>query len=355
MIDVILPCLDEAAALPSVLSRLPDGYRAIVVDNGSSDGSARIAADLGAWVVSERRPGGSVRHARQVWQRRTHRSCVSVTATAASISPSCRSSRGPFWPPKPTWCWVLGDHTRHAAMTCPRGSPTAPWHARLRSPGVPADRPGSDAGGPTCGPGFAGYPGSAFRLATGDGAARRTPAVGALARSRCPIARGSAAPRSPGRLRGSATAVIDMRRACSHNDGPDLSVVDRRDGRSMSSRGAAGCRACALSCSPRNAVAGRCKTRLSPFYSPVQAAALAEAALLDTLDTVQALLTAERGLRSCCSASMASLATGCPQASSGCPSPPEPTTNASPGRYNRQQPSAILPTAPSWLAWTHLR
>ena len=34
-VDVVLPCLDEAAALPWVLGRLATGYRAIVVDNGS--------------------------------------------------------------------------------------------------------------------------------------------------------------------------------------------------------------------------------------------------------------------------------------------------------------------------------
>ncbi len=53
MIDVILPVLDEAAALPWVLGRMPAGYRPIVVDNGSTDGSAQIAAQLGATVVSE--------------------------------------------------------------------------------------------------------------------------------------------------------------------------------------------------------------------------------------------------------------------------------------------------------------
>ncbi|GLZ77845.1 glycosyl transferase [Actinorhabdospora filicis] len=63
-VDVILPCLDEAAAIPWVLARLPEGYRAIVVDNGSSDGSAQIAADLGATVVAEPRRGfGSACHA----------------------------------------------------------------------------------------------------------------------------------------------------------------------------------------------------------------------------------------------------------------------------------------------------
>jgi glycosyltransferase involved in cell wall biosynthesis len=51
MVDVILPCLDEAAALPWVLSRLPAGYRAIVADNGSTDGSPEVARAHGATVV----------------------------------------------------------------------------------------------------------------------------------------------------------------------------------------------------------------------------------------------------------------------------------------------------------------
>ncbi|MGE5286663.1 MAG: glycosyltransferase family 2 protein [Micromonosporaceae bacterium] len=62
--DVILPCLDEAAALPYVLSRLPAGYRPIVVDNGSSDGSPEIASRLGAKVIHESRRGfGAACHA----------------------------------------------------------------------------------------------------------------------------------------------------------------------------------------------------------------------------------------------------------------------------------------------------
>ncbi|MFI6317576.1 glycosyltransferase family 2 protein [Nonomuraea sp. NPDC050556] len=52
-IDVILPCLDEAAALPWILERMPPGYTAIVADNGSTDGSAELAAGLGARVVHE--------------------------------------------------------------------------------------------------------------------------------------------------------------------------------------------------------------------------------------------------------------------------------------------------------------
>ena len=56
-VDVILPCLDEADALPEVLGRLPRGYRAIVVDNGSTDGSADVARAHGATVVVEPRRG----------------------------------------------------------------------------------------------------------------------------------------------------------------------------------------------------------------------------------------------------------------------------------------------------------
>ena len=57
IVDVVLPTLDEALALPGVLSGLPAGYRAIVVDNGSTDGSGELAAGLGALVVHEPRRG----------------------------------------------------------------------------------------------------------------------------------------------------------------------------------------------------------------------------------------------------------------------------------------------------------
>ncbi len=62
-VDVVLPCLNEAAALPWVLSRIPTGYRPIVVDNGSTDGSADIAAAQGALVVAVPRRGfGAAAH-----------------------------------------------------------------------------------------------------------------------------------------------------------------------------------------------------------------------------------------------------------------------------------------------------
>ena len=57
MIDVVLPVLDEAEALPWVFDRMPEGYRALVADNGSSDGSAELAERLGAQVVREPQRG----------------------------------------------------------------------------------------------------------------------------------------------------------------------------------------------------------------------------------------------------------------------------------------------------------
>jgi glycosyltransferase involved in cell wall biosynthesis len=63
-VDVVFPCLNEAAALPWLLARLPEGYRAIVVDNGSTDDSAAVARANGAIVVFQPRRGfGSAAHA----------------------------------------------------------------------------------------------------------------------------------------------------------------------------------------------------------------------------------------------------------------------------------------------------
>jgi glycosyltransferase involved in cell wall biosynthesis len=56
-VDVVLPCLDEADALAWVLGRIPSWARPIVVDNGSVDGSAELAASLGATVIRQARRG----------------------------------------------------------------------------------------------------------------------------------------------------------------------------------------------------------------------------------------------------------------------------------------------------------
>jgi glycosyltransferase involved in cell wall biosynthesis len=55
--EVILPVLDEADAIPLVLANMPRGYEPLVVDNGSTDGSAELARSFGARVLIEPRRG----------------------------------------------------------------------------------------------------------------------------------------------------------------------------------------------------------------------------------------------------------------------------------------------------------
>ncbi|HEU5449903.1 MAG TPA: glycosyltransferase family 2 protein [Acidimicrobiia bacterium] len=57
MPDVIVPVLDEAAAIAAVITGMPPGYRPLVVDNGSTDGSGDLARAAGARVVHEPTPG----------------------------------------------------------------------------------------------------------------------------------------------------------------------------------------------------------------------------------------------------------------------------------------------------------
>ena len=54
---MVLPVLNERPAIPWVLERFPTGYRPIVVDNGSTDGSGELASSLGALVIHESQPG----------------------------------------------------------------------------------------------------------------------------------------------------------------------------------------------------------------------------------------------------------------------------------------------------------
>jgi glycosyltransferase involved in cell wall biosynthesis len=58
-VDAVIPALDEADSLGAVLDALPSPpvRRVVVADNGSTDGTARVAREHGATVVLEPRRG----------------------------------------------------------------------------------------------------------------------------------------------------------------------------------------------------------------------------------------------------------------------------------------------------------
>lgn len=118
--DLVIPCRDEAAALPGVLARVPAGMRVIVVDNGSRDGTAEVARSLGATVVHEPRPGyGAAVH------------CGVEAATAQFVA--VLDGDGSM---DPRELLPLLEEVRsgRATMACGRRRPAArgvwPWHAR---------------------------------------------------------------------------------------------------------------------------------------------------------------------------------------------------------------------------------
>jgi glycosyltransferase involved in cell wall biosynthesis len=118
--DVVLPVLNEAAALPWVLERMPAGYRPIVVDNGSDDGSGQIARDLGALVVVEPRRGFGA-------------ACFAgLQAAGAEIVcfMDCDASLGPEELPAVAAPVLADDADLVLGARRPQGRGAWPWHAR---------------------------------------------------------------------------------------------------------------------------------------------------------------------------------------------------------------------------------
>jgi glycosyltransferase involved in cell wall biosynthesis len=85
-VEVVLPCLNEADALPGVLRALPAGCTALVVDNGSTDGTPERARELGARVVHEPRRGYGAAVHTGVEQARTE--LVAVLDADGSLDPA---------------------------------------------------------------------------------------------------------------------------------------------------------------------------------------------------------------------------------------------------------------------------
>jgi glycosyltransferase involved in cell wall biosynthesis len=121
VIDVILPVLDEAGALPGVLAAFPEGFRPLVVDNGSRDGSAELARSLGATVILEPRRGfGSA--------------CFAGLQAARSelvCFMDCDGSLDPRELPSVTAPVAAGALDLCLGARQPVGKGAWPWHARL--------------------------------------------------------------------------------------------------------------------------------------------------------------------------------------------------------------------------------
>lgn len=124
-VTVVLPCLDEAASLPGVLTAIPHGYRALVVDNNSTDGTAEVARSHGATVVAETAPG---------YGAAVHAGVVAATTPIVAVLDGDGSLDPRDLPA------LVADVEAGADMAIGRRRPTPglkwPWHARLGTAAV---------------------------------------------------------------------------------------------------------------------------------------------------------------------------------------------------------------------------
>lgn len=126
--EIILPCLDEAEALPGVLAGLPAGWPVLVVDNGSTDATADVARAAGARVVHEPRRGyGAAVHAGLVAARAE---LVAVLDGDGSLDATVL----------PRMASAVADGAADLAVgrRIPRAAGAWPWHARSGNAAIAA-------------------------------------------------------------------------------------------------------------------------------------------------------------------------------------------------------------------------
>ena len=131
--DVILPVLDEAAAIPWVLERMPPDCDPIVVDNGSTDGSGGHRPAPGRAVIVEPVPGfGAACFAGLEAAARRPRLLHGLRRLARSGRPVARARAR------------RGRDGRPRARGSPGRAPAAHAHRqRRRDPGAAAPQPAS--------------------------------------------------------------------------------------------------------------------------------------------------------------------------------------------------------------------
>ena len=119
--DLILPCRNEAPALPGLLDKVPAGLHVVVVDNGSTDRTAEVAQAHGALVVVEGRPG---------YGAAVQRGLAACTGTYVAVMDGDGSLD-----PRDLLPLLDDVASGRATMAVGRRRPVArsvwPWHARL--------------------------------------------------------------------------------------------------------------------------------------------------------------------------------------------------------------------------------
>jgi glycosyltransferase involved in cell wall biosynthesis len=126
--EIILPCLDEADALPAVLAGLPAGWPVLVVDNGSTDATAAVARAADARVVREPRRG---------YGAAVHTGLVAARAELVAVLDGDGSLDAAVLPPM---VGAVADGAADLAVgrRVPRAAGAWPWHARAGNAAIAA-------------------------------------------------------------------------------------------------------------------------------------------------------------------------------------------------------------------------